>query len=597
MKKTISITLAGRVFTMEDDGYELLENYLGGLKRHFAKDESAEELMADIEASIGEKFSEKLGSHKEAITIEDVRGMIAVMGELEEITDDDAEETKAQPEPEDETPVAKRLYRDSEDIVIAGVCAGLAAYFGVSPTAMRIIFIVLAFLNGLGIALYLILWAAVPIARTNAQKFEMRGKRLNVDEIEQVVKEKAKKMGEEGKAALERIKTDNQSVFSKILNIPVIIIGAVFRATRAFFRALGPIVSVMIGVTILIGAIAGITFASVTGSMLLFPTNSEYLVSDLPIAEIASQPLYEVGVIATYIFALVPLILLIMLATTLIRRKNSFHVVPVAVLIGLWILSASAGALAARDIGPWAYHRVQEIEESSTVTRTFQETGFTSIVATGNMNVTVKQGEAFEVKAAGISPIVERLNVTQKDGVLTLSSGRTDRGPCLFCFTRRVEAEITLPTLTAYTAKDVTNGRIEGFKEDFTLNAQDASHVEFDLAGQNATATIRDVARVLVTGKTAQFVLNVSDAGRMNAENLVAQSIFVTQSDVSRVYLEGTTEEITANLKDAARLDGGDLEAKRVSLTEKDVSHADINPQEGTLETEETPTTTHETVE
>ena len=90
MKKTISITLAGRVFEIEEDGYQKLDRYLDGLKQHFAKDGSPDELMGDIEASIAEKFSDQLSAHKQAITAQDVESMITVMGGVNEIAGEDS---------------------------------------------------------------------------------------------------------------------------------------------------------------------------------------------------------------------------------------------------------------------------------------------------------------------------------------------------------------------------------------------------------------------------------------------------------------------------------------------------------------------------
>jgi phage shock protein C len=62
--------------------------------------------------------------------------------------------------------VDKKLVRVEEGRMIAGVCTGLGAYFGVDPTVIRIIFIVLSFLSfALGaFLLYLVLWAIMPMA-------------------------------------------------------------------------------------------------------------------------------------------------------------------------------------------------------------------------------------------------------------------------------------------------------------------------------------------------------------------------------------------------------------------------------------------------
>ena len=54
------------------------------------------------------------------------------------------------------------FYRDKNRGVIAGVCAGLAQYFGVSPVLLRLIFVLLAFSGGPAVPVYLILWIILP---------------------------------------------------------------------------------------------------------------------------------------------------------------------------------------------------------------------------------------------------------------------------------------------------------------------------------------------------------------------------------------------------------------------------------------------------
>ena len=59
----------------------------------------------------------------------------------------------------------KRLYRSRKERMIAGVCGGLADYFGMDPTWMRIIFLVLLLLGGSPLLVYLIMWVIVPVKR------------------------------------------------------------------------------------------------------------------------------------------------------------------------------------------------------------------------------------------------------------------------------------------------------------------------------------------------------------------------------------------------------------------------------------------------
>ena len=57
---------------------------------------------------------------------------------------------------------SKRLYRRRQGRIVAGVCAGLAAYLGVDPNLIRLAFAVLAVFGGGGVLLYLVAWAVIP---------------------------------------------------------------------------------------------------------------------------------------------------------------------------------------------------------------------------------------------------------------------------------------------------------------------------------------------------------------------------------------------------------------------------------------------------
>jgi phage shock protein C len=59
----------------------------------------------------------------------------------------------------------KKLYRSRKERMIAGVCGGLADYFGMDPTWVRIIFLVLLLLGGSPLLVYLIMWVIVPLKR------------------------------------------------------------------------------------------------------------------------------------------------------------------------------------------------------------------------------------------------------------------------------------------------------------------------------------------------------------------------------------------------------------------------------------------------
>ena len=71
----------------------------------------------------------------------------------------------------------KKLYRNRMDVMIAGVCSGLANYFGIDPTIVRLIFVILLLAGLGGLWLYVILWIIMPLRPTgHVESVEVQGK-------------------------------------------------------------------------------------------------------------------------------------------------------------------------------------------------------------------------------------------------------------------------------------------------------------------------------------------------------------------------------------------------------------------------------------
>jgi len=118
------------------------------------------------------------------ISIEDVRHAISVMGTPEDISDNDGKSAREK----FSTPGYHRMYRDTDNRIIGGVCAGMGAYWNIDPVIIRIIFIALILAGGIGAIVYLILYIVLPEARTTAQQIEMKGDPVNIHNIRQAVK-------------------------------------------------------------------------------------------------------------------------------------------------------------------------------------------------------------------------------------------------------------------------------------------------------------------------------------------------------------------------------------------------------------------------
>lgn len=198
MKKIININLSSRLIPIEDSAYELLRQYLDSLRRYFSKEEGAEEIIGDIESRIAEVFQDLIKKGAHCITDQDVMNIKASMGTPEQLSEEEEklEQKHQQQQQQTETPYAhyirprKRFYRDPDGKVLGGVCSGLGAYFNIDPLVFRIIFAVAAIgLWGGGIVLYFILWFATGEAITAAEKLEMRGERVDLNNIKATVQE------------------------------------------------------------------------------------------------------------------------------------------------------------------------------------------------------------------------------------------------------------------------------------------------------------------------------------------------------------------------------------------------------------------------
>ena len=196
MKTTENISLAGYAFTIETDAYEELGAYLSDIRTCFSGDASADEIVADIEERIAELLRERCiaGMVADLPMILDIKKRI---GNPKELAQEDAAasfkpeaEQAEQPKQEKKTEKKnKRIYRNIDERVLGGVCAGLGTYFGLDKVLFRIIFLVLFFISIISneeivlfpILAYICLWIAMPAARTAEQKREMKGKPMDLN--------------------------------------------------------------------------------------------------------------------------------------------------------------------------------------------------------------------------------------------------------------------------------------------------------------------------------------------------------------------------------------------------------------------------------
>jgi len=182
MNKVITINLNGNAYQLEEDGYEALRAYLEAAARGLSGNPDKDEIIADIEQAIADKFRAFLGANKTVVVAKEVKDVIAQMGPVQ---DDSGPAAGAAGQgapgggpaanPGAAAGAPKRLYRIREGAQLAGVCNGLAAYFGIDVTLIRILFAVCVLSFGAGVLLYIVMMFVIPAANTPEEMAAAQG--------------------------------------------------------------------------------------------------------------------------------------------------------------------------------------------------------------------------------------------------------------------------------------------------------------------------------------------------------------------------------------------------------------------------------------
>lgn len=173
MDKTIKINLGGSLFQIDEEAYKILRRYLQDIDDRLKNTQGGAETIEDLELRIAEIFNSQ-GAASAVISKENVEAMMAIIGKPEDFDtgDEPAGEQTARPR----STGSKKLYRNPDDLILSGVCGGLAPFLNIDAVWIRLAFIIFTFFFFIGPLVYLALWIALPTARSDAQKREMYGR-------------------------------------------------------------------------------------------------------------------------------------------------------------------------------------------------------------------------------------------------------------------------------------------------------------------------------------------------------------------------------------------------------------------------------------
>jgi phage shock protein PspC (stress-responsive transcriptional regulator) len=181
MNKVLTISLNGNAYQLEEAGYETLRTYLEHARAKLAGNPDETEIMADLEQAVADKLRRLMGSYKSVASGDDVTAVLKEMGPVESSTEEEAETSHEEAK---NTSGTKRLYNIRDGAIIGGVCNGVAAYFNVDVTVVRLAFVILTLAtSGVWILIYFIMMVFVPYADTPEKIARAEGAPWNAQDI------------------------------------------------------------------------------------------------------------------------------------------------------------------------------------------------------------------------------------------------------------------------------------------------------------------------------------------------------------------------------------------------------------------------------
>lgn len=311
MKKTFTININGIIFHIDEDAFEQLKQYLDSIRNHFEGTSEQDEIVLDIESRIAELLQEQLSNSKQVINKTDIDRIISIMGTPNDFQE--ADEPAAEAPKANTKTASKRLFRDPDNKYLGGVAGGLAAYFHTDPLWWRIGFVLASILYGFGPLTYLIIWLVVPEARTTAEKLEMRGKKVNISNMEHNIREEMDRLGHKMNSLTQEARKAYQKKkgFSKDYFQP---------ASRELIRSgkvLIRILAILLGLPLaLLGLLLLAAWTTIAAEAMGYPVLGLIFLDTFPLPEIisqlfASQQQLSVLLVCLSIVIVIPLLSLI----------------------------------------------------------------------------------------------------------------------------------------------------------------------------------------------------------------------------------------------------------------------------------------------
>lgn len=654
MNKTFNINIAGTVFNVDEDAYDLLNKYLESIKLYFSKIDKDGEIISDIESRIAENFLSKLSNKNNSISLSDVKNIIKIMGTLDdfkEIYDDENKEEETfssngkdskklhrnindkviagvasgisnyfQVDPiiiriiflaslfaggfgffayiicwigipakdGSEQIITRRYYRDIDDKVIGGVAMGIAKYFSVDVSIIRILFIVSIFFGGFGIIVYFILWFITPEAKTVGEKMSMTGYAVTLENVEKFIKEKFIK---------EKINPENkeENIFMKIILFPFRLIGPFL---NGFIKLIVPIIRILLSF-ILFGFSVAIIVLTV-----FLALNQLEIINHIPahiIGRIQDIDFQLDGINLAVIFNEIPfaiicsiylnlfltLTIIIMMITKFLFNRQLTKLSTSITIFFVWLFTTLFNLIALpvmaerwHDDGlidEWLETGVIESSkyDAQTYPKTFYIKDFEGVKISIPANVVIKESDKFSITIDATEREFKHLVVetSQEGDVLKIYSKSTKWRWNYRNDSYKTSIVIELPSINTLETSSASNTDIEFSSiEDLTLVLRGASDLDIysDISKLNAKISgasdvdingnivdsnfkISGASDVDIDGKGESLVIRVSGASRFDGREFVLNSISLISSGASTSHIY-SVDRISVDASSASKV-------------------------------------------
>ncbi|QSE96027.1 PspC domain-containing protein [Fulvivirga lutea] len=332
----------------------------------------------------------------------------------------------------------KKMFRDGESKVIAGVASGVANYFGVDVVIVRVIFVISLLVGGFGFLTYILLWIVLPEAKSVSDKVQMKGDPVTLSNIESNIKQNL------------NVKEDeDESIFVKLLLFPfrlvALIIEAIGKILGPFARLFVDMVRIIIGaVLVFTGIVSIISLVIALGAIIgVFSSDladiSFFHMGDLGVPlEAMTNGIPGWTIAAAVAASVIPFFFMILLGSSIIARRITFSsntgwTLFAAFVVSLIVLAINVPMIAFNFSEEGEYKKIETYDlASKTAVLKLNRDGYdkyhmTNLKIRGHAGPEYRLEQVFESQGRSRSDAEEnarmvKYNVEQRDSLLYFDS-------------------------------------------------------------------------------------------------------------------------------------------------------------------------------